>query len=70
MTERLNCTEDSPSLILIFLYPIHLLTLILKRKEGGFPGGSVVKTMPANAGDADSIPGSGRFPGVGNGNPF
>ena len=55
MTERLNCTEDSPSLILIFLYPIHLLTLILKRKEGGFPGGSVVKNLPDYAGDTGSI---------------
>ena len=27
-----------------------------------FPGGSVVKTLPANAGDAGSIPGSGRSP--------
>ena len=25
----------------------------------GFPGGSVVKNLPANAGDADSIPGLG-----------
>ena len=34
----------------------------------GFPGGSVVKNLPANAGDAgdaSSIPGSGRYPGVG-----
>ena len=31
----------------------------------GFPGGSVVKNSPANAGDADSIPGSGRSPGGG-----
>ena len=32
---------------------------------GGFPGGSVVKNPPANAGstgDAGSIPGLGRFP--------
>ena len=36
----------------------------------GFPGGSVVKSLPANAGDADSIPGSGRFPGEGNSNPL
>ena len=36
----------------------------------GFPGGSVVKNPPANAADAGSIPGSGRFPGVGNGNPL
>ena len=36
----------------------------------GFPGGSVAKNMPANAGDLGSIPGSGRSPGVGNGNPL
>ena len=35
----------------------------------GFPGGSVVKDTPANAGDTGSIPGLGRFPGEGNGNP-
>ena len=34
----------------------------------GFPGGSVIKSA-CNAGDPDSIPGSGRFPGEGNGNP-
>ena len=27
----------------------------------GFPGGSVLKNMSANAGDMGSIPGSGRF---------
>ena len=39
----------------------------------GFPGGSVVKNLPANAGDAGDkglIPGSGRSPGKGNGNPL
>ena len=35
----------------------------------GFPGGSVVENPPANAGDAGSVPGLGRSPGVGNGNP-
>ena len=37
----------------------------------GFPGDSVVKTVPADAGDirdAGSIPGSGRSPGEGNDN--
>ena len=34
----------------------------------GFPGGMVVKNPPTNAGDAGSIPRSGRSPGVGNGN--
>ena len=36
----------------------------------GFPGGSVVKNPPANAGDVGSIPGSERPPGEGNGNPL
>ena len=39
-----------------------------QRKGEGFLGGTVVKNLPANAGDASSIPGLGRFPGVGNGN--
>ena len=34
------------------------------------PGGSVVKKLHANAGDTSSIPGSGRSPGGGNGNPL
>ena len=36
----------------------------------GFPGGSVVKNPPANAGSVVSTPGSGRSPGEGNGNPL
>ena len=38
-----------------------------------FPGGTVVKNLPVNARntrDVDLIPGSGRSPGVGNGNPL
>ena len=35
-----------------------------------FPGGSVVKNPPANVGDSDLIPESGRFPQERNGNPF
>ena len=37
----------------------------------GFPGGSVVKNLPASAGDVREsglIPGSGRSPGEANGN--
>ena len=34
----------------------------------GFPGGSVVKNPPANAGDEGSISGLKRSPGEGNGN--
>ena len=45
-----------------------------KRKESyrpilGFPDGSVVKNLPANAGDASSVPGLGRSSGEGNGKP-
>ena len=38
--------------------------------NGGFPDGSVVKNMLANAGDSGSILGSGRSPREGNGNPL
>ena len=36
----------------------------------GFPGGSDDKVSACNVGDPDSIPGSGRSPGEGNGNPL
>ena len=39
----------------------------------GFPGGSVVKNLPANVGDSGDMglmPGSGRSLGEGNGNPI
>ena len=35
-----------------------------------FPGGSEVKASARNAEDLGSIPGSGRSPGEGNGNPL
>ena len=34
--------------------------MITSNQIPGFPGGSVIKTLPANAGDASSIPRSGR----------
>ena len=36
----------------------------------GLLGGSVVKNLPTNVGDMGSIPGLGRSPGEGNGNPL
>ena len=45
---------------------------MLGRKIGRvwrFPGGPMVKNLPANAGDLGLIPGLGRSPGEGNGNP-
>ena len=48
-------------------------SLITTHHSFGFPGGTVVKNLPANAGDprdTGSIPGSGRSPGEGNSNRF
>ena len=45
--------------------------LVVPTSHKGFLGGTLVKNPPANAEnarDAGSIHGSGRFPGVGNGN--
>ena len=36
----------------------------------GFPGGTSGKESASSAGDTGLIPGSGRFPGEGNGNPL
>ena len=36
----------------------------------GFPGGSVGKEPACSAGDPGSVPGPGRSPGVGHGNPL
>ena len=46
--------------------------LIWQRSWGAplFPGGSDGKASVYNGGDLGSIPGSGRFPGEGNGNPL
>ena len=38
--------------------------------ETTFPGGSVLKNLPANLGDTGSIPGSGRSSGEGYENPL
>ena len=37
--------------------------MVLLYALGGFPGGSVVKNLPANTGDTGSIPGLGISPG-------
>ena len=44
--------------------------MIEYRALEGFPGGSVVKNRPANTGELGLIPGSGRSPAEGNGNPL
>ena len=54
---------------ILFIPPTRLL--LIKINCMGFPGGTVVKNLPANAGDArdtGSIAGSGRSPGGGHDN--
>ena len=46
---------------------------VFEAAQKGFPGDSVVKNLPANTGDTGDmclIPGSGRSPGGGHGNPL
>ena len=50
--------------ILICVYKIQVAKVV------GLPGGSVVKNLPANAGDEGSIPGSGISSGGEHGNPL
>ena len=58
-------TKELPRIvyILFILNACYYLSL-------GFSGGSVIKNPSANAGDAGSIPGLGRIPEEGNGNPL
>ena len=71
---------------LIFCFPNWIIVYIFKTKLlsalnyldncvnhilcKGFPGGSEVKASASNTGHLGSIPGSGRSPGEGNGNPL
>ena len=45
-------------------------TDFLKQLRRDFPGGPMVKNLPANAGDTGSVPGPGRSPGEGIGYPL
>ena len=49
---------------------VHFIIANISFVEGHFPSGSVVKNLPANVVDVGLIPGPGRFPGEGNGNPI
>ena len=54
-----------PNLLLLQVF-LDFLTFAFQ----GFPGGSQDKASASNVGDLGSIPGSGRSPGEGNGNPL
>ena len=49
---------------------IHVFIWLCLVLVAGFPHSSVGKESACNAGDPGSIPGLGRSPGEGNGNPF
>ena len=49
---------------------IYTLKMVVSVFCMGFPGGAVVKNLPANAGDPGSILGSGTSPGGGHGHPL
>ena len=77
--KKLNMTEQWAQCIwaqslLLARQPGNVLSAfghLVNRKElSGFPGGSEVKASACNVGDPGSIPGSGRSPGEGNGNPL
>ena len=48
----------------------HRKNLYILKIKGCLGGTVIKKNLPASAGDAGLIPGSGRSPGEGNGNPF
>ena len=55
--------------MLLFLHALIVLFLLSNRILG-FPGSSDGKETACSAGDLGSIPGVGRSPGEGNGNPL
>ena len=68
--ENSRKTSTSASLIVLKPLTVWIITNSWKiLKERGFPGGSDCKESAHNAGDLGLIPGSGRAPGEGNGNP-
>ena len=55
---------SSPFYSLLLLVPMFIIYAL------GFPGGSDVKASACKGGDLGSVPGLGRSPGEGNGNPL
>uniref|UniRef100_A0A8C6CF40 Kazal-like domain-containing protein n=1 Tax=Moschus moschiferus TaxID=68415 RepID=A0A8C6CF40_MOSMO len=55
---------------LCVFFEILKFCLYSRKSAMGFPGGSEVKASAPNVGDPGLIPGSGRSPGEGNGNPL
>ena len=67
MSNKISHTRDHLGAHYSYLISFVWISLII---IWGFPGSSVVKNPPANVGNAGSIPGLGRAPGEGNGDPL
>ena len=71
---RAGGTECSSTFMGSFEGALHFLHYLhhslTPGKSQDFPGGSEIKASACNAGDLGSIPGSGRSPAEGNGNPL
>ena len=70
-----NVSNVMCSLLYIFMITLKKKILYIWKSQAqkaklGFPGGSVVKNLPANTEDAGWISESERSPREGNGNPF
>ena len=59
-----NCSDQSHGVITLTLFMVYSLFKL------SFPGALDGKESACNLGDLGSIPGSGRSPGEGNGNPL
>ena len=57
-------------LFILTTLPEYFLYINFVENVGGFPDNSAGKESACNAGDLGLIPGSGRSPGEGNGNPL
>ena len=65
-----NGKERLPSWVHSFFHNVPFSKYSLSIYYMGLPWRLSVKNLPSNAGDAGSIPGSGRAPGEGNSNPL
>ena len=67
---NIYCVEETKFRHLFQTYYRFFAITKLNKVSQGFPGSSDGKAFAYNAGDPGSIPGLGRSPGEGNGNPL